>query len=85
MFIDKIKFVYIYHAYASLKMKDTLQPAWKVGDLRFEPLSGLQVSKKHNLSSPLSVSDRRPGLEFRILCLEGSVISSSSGGDSGPV
>ena len=28
-------------------------PAWKVG----EPLSGIQVSKKHNVSSPLTRND----------------------------
>ena len=29
-------------------------PAWKVGDHGFEPHSGLQVSKKQNVSSPLT-------------------------------
>ena len=66
-------------------------PAWKVGDRGFELRSDIQVSKKENVSSPLtrehsilwepscargSVFGLRPsGLEFRIMCLEGSVIS----------
>ena len=29
-------------------------PAWKVGDRGFEPHFGLQVSKKQNVSSPLT-------------------------------
>ena len=29
-------------------------PAWKVGDRGFEPHSGLQVSKKQNVSSSLT-------------------------------
>ena len=68
-------------------------PAWKVGIRGFEPHSGLQVSKKQNISSPLtrkksilwgSLRDRGvaclipPGLEFRVLCLKGSVISFTS-------
>ena len=72
-------------------------PAWKVGDRGFEPHSGLQVSKKQNVSFSLTRKDsilwgvlglRPPGLEFRILCLEGSVISfisPSSGGSTGLV
>ena len=70
-------------------------PAWKVGDRVFEPHSDLQVSKKHNVSSRsvnivVSPCDQEvaPGLEFRILCLEGSVISfisPSSGGSPGPI
>ena len=32
-------------------------PAWKVGDRGFEPLSGLQVSKKQTVSSPLTRED----------------------------
>ena len=32
-------------------------PAWKVGDRVFEPHSGLQISKKHNVSSSLSCED----------------------------
>ena len=32
-------------------------PAWKVGDRGFEPRSGLQVSKKLNVSSPLTRKD----------------------------
>ena len=32
-------------------------PAWKVGDRRFESHSGLQVSKKQNVSSPLTRID----------------------------
>ena len=62
-------------------------PAWKVGDRGLVPRTGVQVSKQTNISSPLtrkdsvlwprgSVLDLRPsGLEFQILCLEGSVIS----------
>ena len=29
-------------------------PAWKVGDRRFKPHSGLQAAKKRNVSSPLT-------------------------------
>ena len=32
-------------------------PAWKVGDRGFAPHSGLQASKKQNVSSPLTVRD----------------------------
>ena len=32
-------------------------PAWKVGDCGFEPHSGLQVSKKQNISSTLTRKD----------------------------
>ena len=32
-------------------------PAWKVGDRGFEPHSGFQVSKKQNVSSPLTCED----------------------------
>ena len=32
-------------------------PAWNVGDRGFEPDSGLQVSKKHDVSSPLTRKD----------------------------
>ena len=32
-------------------------PAWKVGDRAFEPHSGLQVSKKQNVSSALTQKD----------------------------
>ena len=32
-------------------------PAWKFGDRGFEPRSGIQVSKKHNVSSPLTRKD----------------------------
>ena len=32
-------------------------PAWKVGNRGFEPHSGLQVSKKQNVSSPLTLKD----------------------------
>ena len=34
-------------------------PAWKVGDRGLEPRSGIQVSKKHNVSSPLTREDSR--------------------------
>ena len=54
-------------------------PAWEVGDRGFEPHSGLQVSKKQNVSSLLTRKDSILWLEFRILCLERSVISSSGG------
>ena len=59
-------------------------PAWKVGDRGFEPHSGLQVSKKQNVSSPLTRKNSilweplwpiGSVLEFGIMCLEGSVIS----------
>ena len=64
-------------------------PAWKVGVRGFEPHSGLQVSKKQNVLPRSLVTFqycggpprgsvlglRPPGLEFRILCMEGSVIS----------
>ena len=59
-------------------------PSWKVGDRGFAPHSDLQVSKKRNVSSPLTrknsilwgtpVTERwraqpqTAGLEFRILC-----------------
>ena len=65
--------------------------AWKIGDRRFVPRSNIQVSKKQKFlprsfvaiqycGEPLylrgSVFDLRPpGLEFRIICLEVSVIS----------
>ena len=58
--------------------------AWKVGDRGFELRSGIQVSKKQNISSLRTRNDsilwgaswqriselglRPPGLEFRILC-----------------
>ena len=32
-------------------------PAWKVGDRGFEPHSDLRVSKKQNVSSPLTHND----------------------------
>ena len=32
-------------------------PAWKVRNRRFEPHSGFQVSKKENVSSPLTRKD----------------------------
>ena len=32
-------------------------PAWKVGDRGFEPHFALQVSKKQNVSSPLTRED----------------------------
>ena len=32
-------------------------PAWKVGDRELEPHSGLEVSKKQNVSSPLTRND----------------------------
>ena len=32
-------------------------PAWKVGHRRFEPHPGFQVSKKQNVSSPLTQND----------------------------
>ena len=32
-------------------------PAWKIGDRRFEPNSGLQVSKKQNVSSSRTCKD----------------------------
>ena len=32
-------------------------PAWKVGDRGFEPHSGLRVSKKQNVSSPINRKD----------------------------
>ena len=32
-------------------------PAWKIGDRRLELHSGLQVSKKQNVSSPLTRKD----------------------------
>ena len=38
-------------------MQRLKQPAWKVGDSGFEPLYGLQVSKKQNVSSPLTRED----------------------------
>ena len=31
--------------------------AWKVGDCMFKPHSGLRVSKKQNVSSPLTRND----------------------------
>ena len=31
--------------------------AWKVGDRTFKPRSGIQVSKKQNISSPLTHKD----------------------------
>ena len=95
-------------------------PAWKVWDREFVPCSGIQASKKQNVSSTLTRKDSGPvfsyklrfvggfrliemvsivgslrdqdvlvlrpsGLEFRILCLEDSVISPPSGGSLGPV
>ena len=73
-------------------------PAWKIGERGFVPRAGIKVLKKQNVSSPLtqrfsivrrlrdrevacSASDHRA----RIPCLEGSVISSSSGVPTGPV
>ena len=32
-------------------------PAWEIGDREFEPRSGIQVSKKQNVSSPLTRKD----------------------------
>ena len=32
-------------------------PAWKVGDRGFEPCSGIQISNKQNVSSPLTRKD----------------------------
>ena len=68
-----------------------------------EPYPGLQVSKQQNVSSPLTRNNplllkppwpidsvlglRPPGLEFLIMCLEGSVnsfLSPSSGGSPDP-
>ena len=78
--------------------------ARKVGDRGLEPRSGIQASKKQNafprslvkiqycgesqLPRGSVVGLRSPGLEFRSLCLEGSVmslISPSSGGFLGPM
>ena len=72
--------------------------AWKVEDRGFEHHAGLQVSKKQNVSSPLTrkyceelpwpwgsfLDLRLPGLEFWILCLEGIIIPliSPSSGNS---
>ena len=71
------------------------RPAWKVRDRGFEPRSSIQVSKKPNVSSLLTrkypivwglgprgseLGIRPPGFEFRILCLEGSVILFNSVG-----
>ena len=77
------------------------RPAWKVGDRGFKSYSGLQISKKQNIiwkhflqycgeppwprCSVLGLEP--PWLEFRIMCLEGSVISfisPSSGGSLDP-
>ena len=62
-------------------------PAPKVGNRSFEPRSGIQVSKKQNVSSLFTLRDsilwsrssehglKPPGFEFHFLCLEGNVIS----------
>ena len=73
-------------------------PVWKVGDRGFEPHSRYQVSKKQNVSSPLtrkksiswaaSANERCVLGELRSMRLEGSVvsyISPSSRGSPGPV
>ena len=79
-------------------------PAWKSGDRGFEPHSDLQRNKMFLPRSHVRIQHygeppwhwtrgsvltlRPPGLEFRIMCLEGSVISfisPSSGGSPGPV
>ena len=79
-------------------------PAWKFGDCGFEPALAFKPQRnKMFLPRPFLKIDycgeppwprsgvlglRPPGLEFRILCLEGSVISfisPSSGGYPGPV
>ena len=67
----------------------TIVPAWKVEDRGFEHHSGLPVSKKQYVSSPLTskkinivgslrdweVACSASVLKFQILCLGGSVIS----------
>ena len=68
--------------------------AWKVGDREFKPRPGLQVSKKHNVSSPhtRNYSMLRGNLRDRKVAssasdCQGSVISfisPSSGGSPGP-
>ena len=64
-------------------------PAWKIGDRGFEPHSGLQVSKKQKVFSPLTQTAwGGGGVVFPILCQEGSLISfisRFSGGSPGPV
>ena len=61
-------------------------PVWKVGDRGFISHSGIQVPKKQMFLPPLTRKEppwprgsvlalRRQGLKFRILCLDGSVIS----------
>ena len=68
-------------------------PTGKVGDRGFVPCPGIEVSKKemfffyaHSYSGepPWEVA-WSAGLEFWILCLEDSVILSSSGASPGPV
>ena len=54
-------------------------PAWKAGNRGFEPHSGIQVSEKQNISTPLT-----PGLEFWTVSFH-SFISPSSGGAPEPV
>ena len=54
--------------------------AWKIEDRGFEPHSGIQVSKIQYCGVPpwptgSVLGLRPPGLEFQVLCLEGSVIS----------
>ena len=53
----------------------------------FLPHPRVKVSIVGSLRKPRGsvLGLRPPGLEFRILCLEDSVISSSSGGSPGPV
>ena len=49
---------FVMHAARAGGLVQCLQlPAWKVGDRGFEPHSGLQVSKKQNLSFPLTRKD----------------------------
>ena len=65
-------------------------PSWKGGDRGFETRSGIQLSKKQNVSSLLTRDDLLlwgPSVTGG-QCLEGSVISCispSSGGSPGPV
>ena len=70
--------------------KETLKlHAWKVGDRGFEPHSDLRVSKKQNVSSPLTRNDSLVEVACsNFLYMEGSVISFISpswGGFPGPV
>ena len=46
------------HTYRAGALAQWLKlPAWKVGDRDFEPHSGLQVSRKQNVSSPITRKD----------------------------